>query len=272
MNDQSNGDPGGGAPWYGSLGLDEPSRQFIAGKGFGGLGDMVRSHMEADTLARARNVIVAPDADPAKRGEWAGWQTLGWEPDRGKYTVDPIKPPEGRHYDSAMEKAFLDAAHKARVPAPMAKAILDEVAAYGFSAQEQNEARGASELQQAKEALQARWGRDYAVNEQRARQAAQYLGVGAEDVSELEKVVGAPRLADLFAKIGGLLGEDTLKGGSAGGGQRGGGGLTPDGAAAERGRLGADKEFVKSLRDPQHPQHKESTARWNQLIDIENRR
>lgn len=270
MTEQSGG--GGAAePWYGGLGLDDAGKQFVAGKGFTSPAELIRSHMEADRLVRDRNVLPAPDADPAKRADWAGWKSLGWEPDRGKYSVEPVKVPDGRNYDSAMEKAFLDAAHEARIPASAAKMVLDKVAEFGFSAQQQHEARSASELQQADQALRARWGRDYDTNRERARSAAQYLGVGAEDVSELEKIVGAPRVADLFAKIGGMLGEDTLKGGSPGGGARGGGGMTPEGAAAERARLAADTEFMRSMRDPRHPQHTQSNARWNQLIDLENK-
>lgn len=264
------GGGGGGDDWYAPLGLDDGARQFIAGKGFTSAAEWAKSHMEADRLVRERNVLPAPDADPAKRGEWPGWEALGWSKDRAKYTVEPVKVPEGKHYSGEMEKAFLDAAHEARVPASAAKAILDKVANFGFAAQDAQVASGAKALADVKDALKKEWGNDYGVNEERARAAAKHLGLGAEDASQLEKIVGAPGLLKLFAKIGAMLGEDTLKGGAAGGGS-GGGGLTPDGAAAEMNRLAADKEWTRSMRDITHPQHKQNKDRWNDLIALKNR-
>jgi hypothetical protein len=252
-------------PWYAPLGLDDQARQFIAGKGFQNISDLVKSGMEADRMVRDRNIMTAPDADPAKRKDWDGYERLGWNKDRGQYAVEAPKVPEGKNYDTAAEKAFLDAAHGARIAPWQAKEMLDAMAAFGFKAQDDAEAKGALDMRQLDEALKKEWGADYATHKARAESAARYMGIGVDDASQLEKVLGAPGLVKHFAKLGAMLGEDTLKGGAAGGAARGG--LTADGAAAEMSRLSGDKEFQRALKDPSHPQHAQNVARWNALID-----
>ena len=262
------GAQGGGqqASWYEPLGFDEGQRAFIAGKGYQSAGDLVKSAMDFERIARERNVIPKPDADPAKRLEWEGWKELGWNPDRAQYKVDPVTVPDGKSYDAKIEQAFLDAAHSARVPASQAKAILDAVAKYGFDAQEAERARGAQSLQETEGALKTEWGANFEANKAAAVQAAKFMGIGAEDASALEKITGAPGLLKFFAKLGGMLAEDTLKGG--GGGAGGGGGMTPDGARAERQRLASDPQWIKALSDPSHPNHKATAARNRELIEL----
>lgn len=264
---------GGGSsePWYAPFGLDDDARAFLAGKGFSNMADQVKSAMSADRLVRERNVMHVPDADPVKRKEWDGFEKLGWVRDRDQYAVDrPKAPDDSLSYDEGMEKAFLDAAHGARVPTWAAKEILDAVAGYGFKAQQDALANAALESQKLNETLDREWGANAPAQRERARAAATYLGVGAEDASQLEKIVGAPALVKMFAKLGEMLGEDTLKGGASGGAARSG--MSPDGARAEMQRLQADKDFIRALQDVRHPQHKANTARYNELIDRANGR
>lgn len=261
----ASGGGGSSEPWYGSFGLDDGARAFIAGKGFSNIADLVKSGMEADRLVRERNVMHVPDADPVKRKEWDGFEKLGWVRDRDQYAVDRPKAPDNLSYDEGMEKAFLDAAHGARVPTWAAKEMLDAVANYGFQAQQNALSNAALESQKLNETLDREWGADAPAQRERARAAATFLGVGAEDLSQLEKVVGAPALVKMFAKLGGMLGEDTLKGGASGGAARSG--MSADGARAEMQRLRADPEFIRSLQDVRHPLHEANQARYNELID-----
>lgn len=261
--------PSPGGDWYTPFNLADDQREFIAAKRFDGVGDLVKNAMDFERLARERNVIPAPDADPAKLFDWEGWEKLGYVKDRAAYKVDPVKPPDGKSYDADLEKVFLDAAHAARVPVAQAKAIRDAMAVAGFKMQDDALNAGALALQETEAALKREWGSDYAVNKERARQAAHFLGLGAEDASALEKITAAPGLAKMFARIGALLGEDTIKGGAAGG--DGGRGLTPDGAAAEMKRLEVDQSFMEALRDPMHPRHAEVTARREELVKLKYR-
>jgi hypothetical protein len=260
-------------PWYHSAGLDDDSRKFIAAKGLDGLGSVVKTAMDFERIARERNVLPAPDADPAKRLEWEGWKSLGWAENRADYKVDPIKVPEGKSYSTDLEKVFFDAAHEARIPAAQAKAVLDKVAEFGFRGQDELISQKSLELQQFEAALLKEHGPNLPAVKEKATAAARYMGatLSPEVSSALEQAVGGgPQLISFFAKLGDMLGEDTIKGGAAGGG--GGTGLTPDGAAAEMDRLIGDKEFERALKNPAHPQHAANNARWNELITLRNRK
>lgn len=251
---------GGDQPFYHAFGLDDDSRAFIAGKDFKTPADLVKSAMSADKLARERNVIPAPDL--AKLGEWDGFEKLGWTKDLAAYKIESPKVPEGVPYDKGMEAAFIKAMHEQRVPPTQAKGMLDFMVGLLAKETEAKTAQGARQLADLQTALRTEWGGNYDANNDMAQRAARALGLGLEDASQLEKITGAPGLMKLFQKVGALMGEDVLKGGSA----RGGGAMTPDQAQAEQNRLEADPEFINSLRDPRHPQHKDNKARREQLI------
>lgn len=253
---------GGDQPFYHAFGLDDDSRAFIAGKDFKTPADLVKSAMSADKLARERNVIPAPDL--AKLNEWDGFEKLGWTKDPAAYKIESPKVPDGVPYDKGMEAAFIKAMHEQRVPPTQAKGMLDFMVGLLAKETEAKTAKGARELADLQTALRTEWGANYDANNDMAQRAARFLGIGLEDASQLEKITGSPGLLKMFQKMGALMGEDVLKGGSA----RSGGGMTPDQAQAEQNRLEADPEFLNSLRDPRHPQHKDNKARREQLIAL----
>lgn len=255
--------------WYRSFGLDDTANAFIAGKGFTNIADLVKSGMEADRLVRDRNIMAAPDPDPTKRRDWDGFERLGWTQKREDYRIESPKAPEGFDYNTDAEKQFLDAAHAARIPTWQAQELLNAMADYGFKAQDKAISEAALENKRLNEALDKEWGKDAPVMRERARAAAAYMGVGADDAAQLEKAIGAPGLVKFFAKLGAMLGEDTIKGGAAGGAART---LGVDSARAEMDRLKADRVFAKSLIDPSDPAHARNLARWNELIALANRK
>ncbi len=259
MTEANTGGAAGGDPFYSSYGLGDNERAFIAGKGFSDPASMVKSHMEADKLLRERNVIRAPDL--AKLDDWEGWEMLGWTKERDKYVVDPFKPPEGRNYDLEFEKTFVDLAHENHLSKAQAQAMRDKLVAAIYGAEDRRNAAAAAQSEQLKAALKSEWGADYDKRADRARQAAKAYGIGLEDAAELEKVLGAPRLARLLDRLGEGLSEGTLKGGA--GGDR----MTADGARAELARMEADPAFIKAMMNPRHPMFGQYNHKRNELID-----
>jgi hypothetical protein len=262
------GAQGSDAPFHAAWeGLDDAGRDFLTGKGFKSPADLVKSAMLADKLVRDRNAWAAPD--PKALDAWDGWQKLGWDPDAGKYSLGEAKLPEKFKaepglVDRAVEAAFVKLAHDAKIPPHQAAALRDGLLALQAAELDKREAAGAAASQQLERALKTEWGQDYAAKTDLAQRAARALGLDLDQAGALEKFTGAPGLVKMFARIGESLSEDTLKGGGSGRGAA----MTPDQAATEKRRLEADPEFLRSLTDVRHPQHRDNAARRLQLQTI----
>lgn len=257
--------PPAGDPWYSTIeGLDPDTAKWIADKKFADIGTALKSGMHADHVARDRNVLSRPAAD--KLADWDGWKDLGWTEDRKAYGV--TAPEEMRkefsEYNDAFEQAFVDAAHKARVPAPQAKAILSDVLGYIKGSYEQIGAQGAKAAADLNAALDKEWGADAARNRELSQRAARALGVPVDDMAALEKVMGSPGLVKMFHQIGNMMGEDKLIDPKT----PGAGAMTAAGAKAELQRLNADSGHVTALGDATHPSHQTVKEARQRLLDI----
>lgn len=257
---------GGGAaePWYAAkdYGFDQDTQTFFAGKNYPDVKTALASLPHADKTARDRNVLPMPDADPAKRGEWEGWEKLGWVKDLTKYTP---KKPEVKSKDvifpEAVFESFRKAAHDARVPAAVTEALFGNLWTTMQGMIDAADARGAKSTEEMNTALDGKWGSDTAAKRDRASRAMKWAGATPEQIKAMGGDAG---VVEMFEKIGAQLGEDTLKGGGGGGGA-----LNPLQARAERLRLQADPAWMKIFNDNRHDQHKDYVARRQQLLDIE---
>lgn len=252
-------------PWYSSIeGLDADTQKWIADKKFANISTALKSGMHADHVARDRNVLSRPAAD--KLAEWDGWKDLGWTEDRKAYGVtapDDIRK-DFPEYNDAFEQAFVDAAHKAKVPPSQAKSILSDVLGYIKGTYEQAGIQGAKATADLNAALDKEWGAEAAKNRELSQRAARALGVPIDDTAALEKVMGSAGLVKMFHQIGTMMGEDKLvdpKVPSAGG-------LTASGAKAELQRLNADAGHIAALGDATHPNHNVVKAARQRLMDI----
>lgn len=263
---QTGGGQGGGAqnnaPFYDGWGLDDKAKAFMTGKNFSSIETFVHSAMHADNLARARNVIELPEA--GKEGEWNGWSKLGWTEKREDYKIESPKVPEGVEYSKAIEQKIVDVAHAHRVPAAAAKAILDAGVEAMLGDVQAVRERGALAQKDLDTKLRADWGDRYDANVEIARRGAMAYGFGEPESAELEKIVGSPRLAVLFHKIGETVTEDQITGGSS----RSGAPMNPQAAGAELARLHGDPEFLAKLNDTRHPGHKGAMAERDRLIAL----
>lgn len=257
---------GGGEPWYKPFGLDAEADkdivEFLGGKNYPDPKVALRSHMEADRVARSRNVIERPEK--GKEAEWKGWTDLGWVEDPSKYVfASKAKVPEGFEYDQAMEDELRTAAHEARVPLAAAEKLRDKMVELQMKALDGARAKGAKSSADLKAELDAKWGADAPRNTELAKRAMKAAGVNVDDSSELEKIIGAPRLVEMFHNIAALVGEQNLP-------TDVGGGALPaslEAAEAELRRLQADRDFMDALRDERHPMHRDRVAQRQAVID-----
>jgi hypothetical protein len=256
----------GGEPWYKPLGLDPEADkdvvEFLGAKNFPDVKVALRSHIEADRVARSRNVFEKPEK--GKEAEWKGWSDLGWVEDPSKYVFqNKAKVPEGFKYDQAMEDELRTAAHEARVPLAAAEKLRDKMVELQMKALDGARAKGAKSAADLQAELDANWGADKDHNVALAQRAMKAVGVNVDDAAELEKIVGAPRLVEMFHTLAGKLGEQNLPGDA-------GDAALPasvEGLRAELNRLHGDRDFMTAFNDERHPQHADRVAQRQAIID-----
>lgn len=256
---------GAGEPWYAKAdyGLDQEAKDYLGGKNAQNFGDVIKSARHFEELARGRNVISAPVAD--KLMEWNGWNALGWDADPAKYSV-PAPEAADDDYDKAFHASTVKIMHAAKVPPAQAKLVTDGIASLVKTQLDAADQMAREETKQMNNALERSWGGEAKKNREIARRAMQAFTVGKNDATLLETVTGSAGLVELFHRIGDMIGEDKLDflGKQAGSPEMG-----PNAARAERLQLEQDPAFMRSLRDPRHPQHEESTSRRSRLLAIE---
>lgn len=265
------GDPTavGGDPWYAKaeLGLSQEARDFLGAKNYASIEDQIKAHRQFETLARDRNAITGPA--PGKELEWEGWEKhLGWTPDATKYGVEKPKLKDGVPYTPEFHDTFVKTLHANKVPPVLAKAIIEGMGKHYESTHEATLHAIAAEDAAVTAELKQEWGANFTQNEELAKRAAQFFGIGQEDMAELEDVIRSPRLVKMFHKLGAAMGEDKLVS-PANGGQGGFGSQSPATARAQRLALEADKDFVASLGDARHPLHAINTEKHKKLFDLE---
>lgn len=261
--------PASDAPWFSKaeLGLSQETQDYLAKKDYGGLEDAFKAKRTFETLARDRNAMTAP-SDPGKLSDWDGWNRLGWEADPAKYTagVPVFEKFKGDPDYEPFHADLVKAAHELKVPLSQAKALADTIGGLFQARNEALDAATARESEALDRQLRTQWGKDYDANVELGRRAATAFGLDGPDMGELEAIMGTPKFVQAFYKLGKAMGEDTLVTVStpAGGNVR-----SPEAARAERQRLKADKDFLASLDDARHPNHRANKERWSRLIEIE---
>jgi len=150
------------------------------------------------------------------------------------------------------------------VPVPQAKAILSGALDYVKASYEQAGLAGEKATADLNSALDQEWGVDAAKNREISQRAARALGVGVDDMSTLEKVMGSPGLVKLFHQIGSMMDEDKLRDPNTPAGNS----MKPTGAKAGLQRLSADAAHVSALSDATHPAHQTAKGARQRLMDI----
>lgn len=250
-------------PWWGKteLGLDQDTANFYAGRNTPDIATALKTGMHAFKTAQERNPLPRPD--PANLSAWEGWKDIGWTEKFEDYKVESpkTKAPQGYSYDEQLESTFLQAAHKARVPAAQAQALLAETMEAEFTRYSAmvDEFRREDEKQVA--ALRREWGAEADAKTALAQRAAKAFAPEGIDLQRLNDALGSPGLLRMFEKIGAMLGEEKLVLDPNGGGM---GKRSETTIRAELNTL--QQADVAVLMEPRHPRFRELNDRRDRLL------
>jgi hypothetical protein len=246
------------------VGLDADGVKFINDRKFDGPALLVKSAIESDRVARARNVIERPD--PSKLGEWKGWSELGWIEDVGKYGQSAAKPradaSKGEIFDQATFDVFTKAAHGAKIPASQAAPLFEALFKHGNQVMGELQAEQRRAEAALEQTLKTDWGPDYPVKKALAGRAMHFLNVDDGDAGVLDKLLGSPRMVKLFARFGDMIGEDNMP---VGGGSGPIMGESVDAIEADQRKFMAGPLKIKALKDPSAANHQDIEREWTKL-------
>lgn len=217
----------------------------------------------AAKAAYSAEKIIGNNIAPPKDGKWSpeSLKALGVpEKPEGYQIARPVMP-EGVQYDEGFEKAMLPIVHAQGLPPATVNALIEAVSAHRIQ-EMRNAALAQQDAQkQATEGLHAEFGqKTTAIINQAGRAALALEKAGVKGVvDELNKtgMGDNPVFIRAFAKVGEMMGEAVLIGGTPAGGA-----LAPDQAKAMLPAAMAEPAYTKS----DHPGHKaavEHVARLN---------
>jgi len=259
---QGGGQQGGGEPWFAALKPDADAAKFLTDRNFPDFNTLVKSAVNSDKMASARNVLEIPD--PAKLNDWNGWEKLGWVADEKKYVIaDPKDVKEGIIIDKGFQQAIAKSAHARKVPLAQAQGIYEDGFKYFVDLIDQTAVKGAKSQAELQTALDTKWGADKTRKTEIANRAVTFFGIGADQRAALEKVMGGPWLLEHFNKVGEMVGEENLVANTGGGGV-GESAATLD---AELKKLEASQAFKDAMADPRHAQRDDLIAQRQNLIN-----
>lgn len=209
-------------------------------------------------LGRGVERLIEKPVDGSNVAEWmrANAAVLGLPEAADQYTIDKPEMPEGVKWDEAFEAAAREIAFEHAIPPAAFQAMVsaygEKIAGLFGDAGVQAQAANAEMMQ----GLEAAWGDKTGARIAQAQAAARALAEKAGlDSEALAGVVQAltPKTGDagvmkMFAAIGEMMGEDSLKGGGAAPGGFAGGN-TPQEARARLAAMDApDGEFGRAFR------------------------
>ena len=177
------------------------------------------------------------------------------------------RPEKANDYQFGDENGELDGfrefAHDTGLTQDQASNILK---LYGDIQEEQEEAHqnGLEELRtNTTMELQKEWGKNYDGKMDYAKRAfAQFASPELSQLMDESGMGNHPEMLRVFAKVGELMGEDSLVVGTGLGSSQ----LSPEQAQQEIQALYSDKEFSKSYRDNKDPAHKTAMSKMERLF------
>ena len=193
------------AGWYERHGLDAEHNEFIAGKGYRSLGELINAYRE---LERYQGKSIAVPRANAREEDWARvWDRLGRP-----------QAPDGYHFegfdgvgddDRATIEWFREAAHRLGLTQRQAEGLLTSFASrnqeLGQAAGEQRKREAAAALN----ALQREWGAETDGHIECARRAVRSLELDDRELASLSRALGSDaELLRVLARLGPKFGED----------------------------------------------------------------
>jgi len=209
--------------------------------------------LEAIKAQRAAEKMIGTPADqlirfPKDAADEANWKALrtklGVPEDASAYDFSEIKFADGTPLDEKFVEFMRNTAKSTHLPKDAATQITQEFAKFLEQASVSEEAETTAKLVEEKKALAANWGPNFDANKFVAQQGAKALGLGPEEISALEGVVGYAKVMEAMRKVGVMNKEDAYISGQ---GSTSGGVMTREQAHARMAELKADKSFATKL-------------------------
>lgn len=227
----------GSTPWYG--GFDPELKGYVETKGFPADGKGIEAlansyrNLEKHFGVPAEQLLKLPKDEADVEGWNKIYDRLGRPAKPDEYDI-PV--PEG--VDSKYAKFIADKMHKLGVSKKVAKELAAAQNEFITAEQAEAEKNYEATIKEQDKALRGKWGQAYDKNVQVARGAFAELGITAEHVTALEKVLGFSGVMEFFHGIGSKIGEDKF---ITGGNTEGfGGAMTPAAAQARIDAIKAD--------------------------------
>ena len=259
--------PAPAATWHGVPETDTAGLEYIKNKGWTGTADVIKSYQGAEKLIGRdpTTLLTLPRADDAD-GTRAIFAKLGL-PEKPEAYDMRVGLPKEAVVDDGFAKTMQGIFHKAGLTAGQATALVADYNANALAQQAQAAKDYDLNVQADKAALLDKWrgGHDRMMN--RAKTAATSLGFTPELIDSIERQVGYAKTYEMFAEIGGKLGEDSLVSGNkdrTNFTEQ----LTPAEAKEQWENFKLDPNNVKALTDKSHPGHKSAQEKQTKLFKI----
>ena len=239
-------------------GFPDDLKSFVAAKGVRSAADLATAFAKAD----GESAALIP---PPKDGQWddAARAKLGIPAKAEEYKLTRPQLPEGMPYDEALEQAALPIAHKLGLTPHQLQGLVDFIADHRVAESSAVMQAVTARMDEAAEALRKEWGSGYERQLSLAARAAKRFG-GDELIAALNEsgFGNNPHLVRAFAKVAGMIAEDTMKSDGTPTAPAG------DAALAEIARI--QGEALKDSKHPwinaDHPEHNAVLERMRALF------
>lgn len=252
---QSNGgqqqqqQPGGEQPWH--QGVDAGLAGYLQNRGWDKLSPKdaalaaAKAHHEAEKLIGAPpdQVVRIPKDANDKDGWGKVYARLGVPADAKEYDFSGVKFTSGEALDGEFTTALQSFSGEQHFTKDQASAVARFLTKQIEQADASEAAEYTAKLMAEKASLKTNWGANHNANTVVAQNAAEKLGVKAEEIAALEKTIGYARVMEMFRNVGSRIGEDKFirDGGASGGSQV----MTKEGAQSRLDMLQTDVEWLE---------------------------
>lgn len=218
----------------------------------------------AEQFINAQKLIGSKISIP-KEGDEKGWDELynklGRPETPDKYQVKRPELIDGLSYDPAMEKRFLEVAHKKRFTQEQVNAAVE----FQVAMEKEKVIQAQKAMSDTSEALKKEWGNTYnekVSNVVRFVDEMEKRYPGLKDSLETSGMGNNPAFVKLFSELAAGFTETPVAGNPGGNGARA---ISSEEASREINRLMGDKEFAEKYFNSRVPGHNDAVAQMNEL-------
>ena len=233
---------------------------------------LINSHVEQQKLIGRDKIPVPPEN--ATDDDWNEvWSRLG-RPEKadgyGLKIADDLPDIVKNEADEELMTGFSEICHKAGIIPKQAQMVLDWFLPANAEKAKKRDQAGEEFSKKAEADLRKEWGKAYEEKVKSSSNTFLYFAdqMGEEKSGQLKEMMDKtgmgddPLLVGFFAKIGELIGEDTITGKA-----RPSFALTPEQAGAEIDKIYGDEKHP--YHDPKHAEHKAAVERMNELTEMQ---